>query len=116
MGGEAARPREISALNEAGHELSVVEPRFPECKAELEKSRPAIVVVDGEKSPSHGRATAAWMASLAKMRTIPFLFLDVPDKDIARVKKEIPRAQFATWASVAGAVGRIAASRCWSAT
>jgi len=111
MGGEAARSRELSGLRDAGHELLVVEPRFPECKAELEKSRPAIVVVDGEKSPSHGRATAGWMAGLARLRTVPFLFLDVSDKEIARVKKEIPRAQFATWASVAGAVARIAGSR-----
>jgi hypothetical protein len=111
MGGEEPRSRELSALRDAGHELSVVEPRYPECKAELEKSRPAIVLVDGEKSLSHGRATAAWMASLARVRTVPFLFLDVPDKEIARVKKDIPRAQFATWASVAGAVGRIAGGR-----
>jgi hypothetical protein len=108
MGGETARKKELSALRAAGHELVVVEPRFPECKGDLEESRPNIVLVDGASAPSHGRATAGWMASLSRLRTVPFLFLDVPDKDMARVRKEIPRAQFATWASVAGAVTRIA--------
>lgn len=107
MGGAAAKPEEIAALEAAGHSVSVVEPRFPECKPELDRDRPELVIVDGSRSPSHGRAAAGWLASLARFRTVPFLFLDVADKDVVRVKKDVPRAQFATWASVVGASERL---------
>jgi hypothetical protein len=107
MGGASAQPDAIAALRTAGHEVVVVEPRFPDCQAELDADRPALVIVDGARSPSHGRATAGWMASASRFRTVPFLFLDVADKDVPRVKKEVPRAQFATWASVVGASERL---------
>jgi hypothetical protein len=107
MGGAVAQPAEIAALQAARHELLVVEPRWPECKKELGGDRPALVLVDGSRSPSHGRAVAGWLASLAPYRTLPFLFLDVADRDVPKVKKEVPRAQFATWASVVGASERL---------
>ncbi len=111
MGGEAERASEIAALRAAGHEVAAVEPRFPENKAALQALRPALVVVDGVRAPSHGRAAASWLASLAHMRTVPFLFLDVPDRDVARLKKELPRAQMATWASLVGAAERLLAKK-----
>jgi hypothetical protein len=107
MGGEGAREREVAALRDAGHDVSVLEPRHPENAAELERTRPALVLIDGVKAPSHGRATASWLATRPHLRTVPFLFLDVPDKDITRLKKELPRAQLATWASVVGAAERL---------
>jgi hypothetical protein len=108
MGGLEAKPDQIAALQAAGHEVVVVEPRFPDCQPELDAAdRPALVIVDGSRSPSHGRAAAGWMASAARFRTVPFLFLDVADKDVPRVKKDVPRAQFATWASVVGASERL---------
>ncbi len=105
------RREELQPLSAAGHELHFVEPRFPECKVELESRRPALLIVDGVQAPSHGRATAAWLASLGRWRVVPTLFLDVPEKEMARVKKEVPRAQFATWASVVGAAERMMAAR-----
>jgi hypothetical protein len=108
MGGPGARQKQLDALGE-GNELAIVEPRFPDCKKELEAIRPALVLVDGSNAPSHGRATAGWMAG--KLRTVPFLFLDVPDADVPKVKQSLPRAQFGTWASVAGACERILAGR-----
>ena len=107
MGGESQRAGEVAALRGAGHVLTVVEPRFPDCKAELDGPRPQLVIVDGLAAPSHGRATASWLSSLSRWRVVPFLFLDVPDKDVARVKKELPRAQFGTWAGVVGASERL---------
>ena len=108
MGGREAQAAEIAALEAAGHDVLVVEPRFPECKAELEGDRPGLVIVDGSRSPSHGRAAAGWMASVARFRTVPFVFVDVADKDVPRVKKEVPRAQLGTWASIVGAAERLA--------
>ncbi len=99
---------ELDALRERGHGVSVVEPRFPECKPELAGGRPALIVVDGRRAPSHGRATAAWMASQAKFRTVPVLFLDAADRDMARVRKEVPRAQFASWVSLRSTAERLA--------
>lgn len=108
MGGVGVRQKQLDALGQA-HEVSVVEPRFPDCKKELEAIRPALVLVDGSNAPSHGRATASWMAG--RLRTVPFLFLDVLDADVPKVKQALPRAQFGTWASVAGACERILAGR-----
>jgi hypothetical protein len=99
---------EIDSLRDAGHVVVVVEPRWPECQDVLDDSRPALVVVDGSHQPSHGRTVAGWMATQSRFRTVPFLFLDVPDRDMARVKKEVARAQFASWSSVVGASIRLA--------
>ena len=107
MEGGAERP-ELTALRQAGHSLTVVEPRWPECRRSLEGRRPGLLVVDGTRAPSHGRAVGAWMAGQAGLRTVPVLFLDVPDRDVARTKKEVPRAQFATWSSLASTAGRLA--------
>ena len=85
-----------------------LEPRFPACREALSSLRPALVVVDGGSAPSHGRAVASWMAGQPRYRTVPFLFVDVADREMARVKKELPRAQFATWSSVVGASDRLA--------
>jgi len=104
----AGHASELQSLREAGHELTCVEPRWPECRTTLAATGPALVVVDGSHQPSHGRAAAGWLASQARFRTVPFLFLDVPDRDTTRVKKEVPRAQFGTWSSVVGASERLA--------
>ena len=69
------------------------------------------MIVDGGRSPSHGRATARWMSTQARLRTVPFLFVDVPDQDMDRTRRELPRAQFATWASVVGAAARLVKRR-----
>ena len=105
---EAAHEAELDALRKAGHEVRVIEPRFPACREALESIRAALVVVDGSSAPSHGRAVASWMAGQPRYRTTPFLFVDVVDREMARVKKELPRAQFATWSSVVGASDRLA--------
>lgn len=111
MGGAADRAEELDALGDAGHEARVVEPRWPDCKPELSRSRPELVIVDGGRAPSHGRATARWMSTQAPLRTVPFLFVDVPDADMDRIRRELPRAQFATWASVVGAAARLVKKR-----
>jgi DNA-binding response OmpR family regulator len=105
------RAQELEALRAAGHEVRPVEPRWPECKPDLSRSRPDLVIVDGGRSPSHGRATARWMSTQARLRTVPFLFVDVPDQDMDRTRRELPRAQFATWASVVGAAARLVKRR-----
>ena len=89
------------------HEVIVVEPRWPECQQRLEALTPGLVIVDGEHAPSHGRTVARWMASLGRFRTVPFLFLEVADRDMSRVKRDVPRASFGTWSSVVGTSGRL---------
>jgi hypothetical protein len=110
MSGKADDAREtgLRALREAGHAVKLVEPRFPECKAEVQAAEVDVVVVDASRSLSHGRATAGWMATQARFRTTPFLFVDVAHRDMARVTRELQRAQFGTWASVVGASERLA--------
>jgi hypothetical protein len=103
---EAAQRGQIEALGQR-HAVAVIEPRWPECQDTLRSTTPGLVLVDASQAPSHGRAVARWMAGYPRFRTVPFLFLDVADRDMARVKKEIPRAQFGTWSSVVGASDRI---------
>ena len=105
------RGASLAGLRASGHRVTVVAPRWPECQETLLASKAALVVVDGASAPSHGRAAARWMATQAPFRTVPFLFLDVADKDVARVKKELPRAQFATWSGAAGASDRLVRKR-----
>ena len=89
------------------HAIRVVEPRWPECQETLSSASPGLVLVDASRAPSHGRAVARWMSSHSRFRTVPFLFLDVADRDMTRIRKEIPRAQFGTWSSVVGATDRL---------
>ena len=105
MGGPGARSAELGSLRGAGYPLTVLEPRMPDQQAAIVRLQPDLVVVDGVAAPSHGRATAGWLAS--RLRTTPFLFLDVSDRDVPKVKKEVPRAQFGTWASLTGACKRL---------
>lgn len=105
MGDPGSRAKELDGLRGLGHPLTVVEPRFPEQQAALAQAKPDLVIVDAVSAPSHGRAAAGWLAS--RLRTTPFLFLDVTDRDVPRVKKEVPRAQFGTWASLTGACKRM---------
>ena len=103
---EGAHGDQLRALRER-FTVEVVEPRWPECQNVLSKTSAGLVLVDASHAPSHGRVVARWMATHARFRTVPFLFLDVAEKDMGKVKKEIPRAQFGTWASVVGASGRM---------
>ena len=107
MEGAEERAAELAPLRAGGHEVHVVEPRWPECKPALSGLEPALIVIDGARAPSHGRSTAAWLAARPGLRTVPVLFVDVPDRDVPKVKKEVPRAQFATWSSVAGTGERL---------
>ncbi len=97
----------LDPLRAAGHDVRVIEPRWPECKGSLQGLEPALIVVDGARSPSHGRSTAGWLAARPGLRTVPVLFVDVSDRDVPKVKKEVPRAQFATWSGLAGASARL---------
>lgn len=108
MGAAERRKGELDGLRQAGHEVTVVEPRFPECQPAVLATRPALVAVDGSHAPSHGRATARWLATQSGFRSTPFVFLDVEDRDVARTKKELPRAQFARWAALLATAERLA--------
>lgn len=105
MGDPGARSAELGSLREARYPLTVLEPRMPDQQAAIARLQPDLVVVDGVAAPSHGRAAAGWLAT--RLRTTPFLFLDVNDRDVPKVKKEVPRAQFGTWASLTGACKRL---------
>lgn len=105
-GGEADHRDHLEALR-ARFDVVVVEPRWPECQDALAGVAAGLVVVDASHAPSHGRAVARWMAATTRFRTVPFLFLDVQDKDVARVTKDLPRAKFATWACVVSVSGRL---------
>lgn len=107
MEGAGDHAAALLPLRSAGHDVRVVEPRWPDCQAALGELDPALIVVDGARAPSHGRSTAGWLAARPGLRTVPVLFVDVPDRDVSKVKKEVPRAQFATWSSLAGAGERL---------
>ncbi len=103
---DSAQRAQLDALAQK-YRLAIVEPRWPECQDRLRSESAGLVLVDASHAPSHGRAVARWMAGYSRFRTVPFLFLDVADRDVGRVKKEVPRAQFGTWSSVVGASDRM---------
>jgi hypothetical protein len=91
----------------ASYEVRVIEPRWPECQNTIRACVAAVILVDGATAPSHGREVARWMAGQSAFRSTPIVFLDVADRDVPRVAREIPRAQFATWTGVSGVVPRL---------
>jgi len=72
----------------------------------LRENPPALVLIDLDRLPSHGREVAGALRNSKALRGIPIVFAGGVEHKVARVRAELPDAIFTSWSGVAVAVKR----------
>ena len=70
----------------------------------LRENPPALMLIDLDRLPSHGRAVAIMLRTSKSMRHIPIVFAGGVEEKIVRVRAEVPDALFTDWGNVAATV------------
>lgn len=65
---------------------------------------PAAILIDLDKSPSHGRALAILLRSSKSTREIPIVFAGGQPEKIARIRADLPGSAFTDWKNVAKSI------------
>ncbi|HYK34956.1 hypothetical protein [Alloacidobacterium sp.] len=71
---------------------------------------PAIVVIDLDRLPSHGREVAIVLRGSKTTRHIPIVFAGGVEEKVTRLRMELPDAVFTLWEKLAGALQKALAS------
>jgi hypothetical protein len=67
---------------------------------------PAVVVLDLDRLPSHGREIGVMLRNGKSTRRIPLVFAGGAPEKVARIRGELPDAVFTSWEQIAGALDR----------
>src|SRR5438128_6949242 len=70
----------------------------------LRETTPAVVLIDLDRLPSHGREVAAAMRNSKIARQIPIVFAGGIEQKVERIRRELPDAIFTPWERVAPAL------------
>jgi len=71
---------------------------------QLKENPPALILIDLDRLPSHGREVAVTLRSSKAMRHLPIVFAGGAEEKVARIKAEVPDAVFTDWGHAANAV------------
>jgi hypothetical protein len=71
---------------------------------------PAVVAIDLDRLPSHGREVAIVLRGSKTTRHIPIVFAGGLEEKVARLRTELPDAVFTSWEKVASALKKALAS------
>src|SRR5438045_454654 len=72
--------------------------------ARLRANPPAVILIDLDRLPSHGREVAVTVRNSKAIRHIPIVFAGGAEEKVERIRQELPDAQFTGWNSVARAI------------
>jgi hypothetical protein len=72
----------------------------------LRENPPALMLIDLDRLPSHGRAVAIMVRTSKSMRGLPIVFAGGAEEKVALARAEVPDAVFTDWAKAAAAVKR----------
>ncbi len=70
----------------------------------LRENPPALMLIDLDRLPSHGREVALALRASKSMRHIPIVFVGGVEEKVARVRSEVPGALFAEWSKAPQAI------------
>ena len=70
----------------------------------LKENPPAVMLIDLDRLPSHGREVAVMLRTSKSMRYIPIVFAGGVEEKIARVRSDVPDGAFTDWAGAAAEV------------
>ena len=70
----------------------------------LRENPPAVMVIDLDRLPSHGRAVAVMLRTSKSMGHTPIVFAGGAEEKVERVRADVPDAIFTSWEKAAAAV------------
>jgi len=101
----AAEAKERAGLlRRAGHRVRILVPESATDFTAAAAKPPEAFVIDLDRRPSHGREVGLFFRQRKATRGIPIVFAGGESDKVARVRKVLPDAVFATWRGVRGAV------------
>lgn len=71
---------------------------------QLKQDPPAVMLIDLDRLPSHGREVAVMLRTSKSMRHVPIIFAGGVEEKIVRVRADVPDGIFTAWAGAAAAV------------
>lgn len=99
-------------LRAAGFDVAThVDDRDGDGLKAIRHAPPAAVVIGLDRLPSQGRAAATWLRRNASTRLTPIVFAGGDAERVAKTRKQLPDARFATWRSLPGALRKAIAAR-----
>lgn len=72
--------------------------------------KPAAVVIDLDRLPSHGREIGVVLRSSKTTRHIPLVYVGGEEEKVARIRNELPDAAFTSWQKLSAALKHAIAS------
>jgi len=96
---DEARKR-VGALEEAGFRVDA-SPIKSSVVAHFRANLPAVVVIDLDRLPSHGREVAIALRNSKSTRLIPIVFAGGVAEKVERIRRELPDAFYSEWKKVA---------------
>ena len=100
---DAAREH-LSVLKKAGFKVDVSPLGTSGLIGQFRDHPPAVIVIDLDRLPSHGRAVAMVVHSGKSTRHIPILFAGGLEEKVKTAREQAPWAIFTDWPGVAGAL------------
>jgi len=106
---DAAKDR-VRDLEAAGFTVDASEFPTAQSVGHIRALAPAVVVIDLDRLPSHGRAVATVLRSTKSTRAFPILFAGGTEEKIERARQDFPEMPFTGWKSIAREVKKAAAN------
>jgi hypothetical protein len=100
---EAAAGR-VRLLEKAGYEVHAGPSPTKQIGGHFRDLAPAVIVIDMDRLPSHGRAVAVVLRTTKSTRHFPIVFAGGQPEKVARARADMPDACFTAWKSVARAI------------
>lgn len=97
-------------LRDAGHTVRVQWREQGEGLEQHVERPPEAIVIDLDRLPSHGRAVATYLRQRKSTRQLPIVFVGGDEERVARARRELPDATYATWRGIRGAITRALAA------
>ena len=93
-------------LRASGHAVTCHSEDGGDALRALRSRPPEVVVIDLARLPSQGRAVATFLRQQKATRTLPLVFVEGDPEKTARVRRDLPDAEFTDLGHVRGAVRR----------
>jgi CheY-like chemotaxis protein len=103
---EALAAERAAVLTKAGLEVEASPFNPAGMITRLRENPPALILIDLDRLPSHGREVAGMLRNSKALREIPIVFAGGAEDKLARIKTELPDATFTEWPKAAAVVKR----------
>jgi len=92
-------------IRSAGYRVAF-DPPGPTTLRDLRRDPPDAIVIDLGRLPAQGRDVAMMLRSSKALRGVPLVFVEGDPAKVARIRKLLPDAVYATWRGIRGALKR----------